>query len=110
MESTVWSAESREALAAVAASVAALAAISGAGTDNVDQSGDADPLRDAELDPWADPLRDRADACLDGLGELARLKARSAALEVRLTADYTEATRANAARGPFSGMPPAPIG
>ena len=39
-------------------------------------------------------MRDLADACLDGLGELARLEARSAALKVRLTADYAEATRA----------------
>ncbi|MDP9981935.1 hypothetical protein J2W14_001319 [Pseudarthrobacter oxydans] len=116
MESTVWSAESREALAAVAASVAALAAISGAGAGHADQSGidqpgtdqpgtdqsgpvpfrDAESLRDAELDPWADPLRDRAEACLDGLAEAAREEARFAALKVRLTADYAEATRAMA--------------
>ncbi|HSL38221.1 MAG TPA: hypothetical protein VK883_15490, partial [Arthrobacter sp.] len=106
MESTVWSAESREALAAVVASVAALAAISGAGADHADQSGvdqsgavpsrDADSLRDAELDPWADPLRDRADSCLDGLSGWAVLEACSAALKVRLTADYAEATRAMA--------------
>ncbi|MDP9982531.1 hypothetical protein J2W14_001919, partial [Pseudarthrobacter oxydans] len=112
----VWSAESMAALAAVAASVAELAAISGAGADNADQSGivqsgieqpgidqsgavrfrDAESLRDAELDPWADPLRDRADACLDGLAEAAREEARFAALKVRLTADYAEATRAMA--------------
>ena len=71
--STVWSAESREALAAVAASVAALAVFTGAGEDHADPasivlSGDADPLRGAGSGPlWADPLRDVADACLDGL-------------------------------------------
>ena len=110
----VWSAEGREALAAVAASVAALAALTSApaglagpsgaghaGPARVDSSGDAGPLleagpsREAGSGPlWADPLRDLADACLDGLGELARLEARSAALKVRLTADYAEATRA----------------
>ncbi|HSL35506.1 MAG TPA: DUF222 domain-containing protein, partial [Arthrobacter sp.] len=106
MESTVWSAESRAALAAVVASVAALAAISGAGADHAGQSGidhsgavpsrDADSLRESASDPWADPLRDRADACLDGLAEAAREEARFAALKVRLTADYAEATRAMA--------------
>ena len=96
----MWSAESRESLAAVAASVAELAAISGAGADHADQSGtdrsgDVSSL-EAESDPWADPLRDRADACLDGLGELARMEAGFAALKVRLTAEYAEATRAMA--------------
>ncbi|MET3950254.1 hypothetical protein ABIB29_001086 [Arthrobacter sp. UYEF36] len=46
-----------------------------------------------------DPLRDLADACLGGLGELARRDARSAALKVRFTADYAEATRALASPG-----------
>jgi hypothetical protein len=103
MESTAWSAESREALAAVAASVAAPAVFSGSGQDHadptgidptgVDQSGDV-PSREAESGPLpADLLRDLADACLDGLGELARQEARSAALKVLLTADYAKATR-----------------
>ncbi|MCU1510708.1 MAG: endonuclease, partial [Arthrobacter sp.] len=85
MESrAAWSTEGREALAAVAASAASLAAVgfAGAGADR------SDPLRDA------DPLRELADACLDGLAELARLEARSAALKVRLTADYAHAARA----------------
>ncbi|HSO89704.1 MAG TPA: HNH endonuclease, partial [Arthrobacter sp.] len=83
---TVWSAESRQAWEAVAASVAALAAFTGAGADSSDASG-ADPSGDVESDPlWADPLRDLADACLDGLAGLARLDARSAALKVRLAA------------------------
>ena len=77
MESTAWSVESREALAAVAASVAALAALTGPGPDLSDPSG-IDPSRDA--DPRRDdPLRDLADACLDGLAEVARLEARTAA-------------------------------
>ncbi|MDI3214103.1 HNH endonuclease signature motif containing protein, partial [Arthrobacter sp. AL12] len=49
---------------------------------------------EAGSDPWADPLRDRADSCLDGLAVAAREEARFAALKVRLTADYAEATRA----------------
>ncbi|CAI3795962.1 HNH endonuclease signature motif containing protein [Pseudarthrobacter sp. MM222] len=83
MESTTaWSTESREALAAVAASIASLAAIACPDTDR------SDPLRDA------DPLRDLADACLDGLAELARVDARFAALKVRLAADYAQAAAA----------------
>ena len=86
-----WSAESREALAAVAASAAALAAVTGAGADRPDSSSTdpsgADALRDA------DPLRDLADGCLDGLAELARLEARTAALKVQLAADYARAAR-----------------
>ena len=96
MESKAWSAESREALAAVAESVAALAAVAGTGVDHADQP-DADPLRGAESGPlWVDPLEDRADACLDGMGEVARMEAGLAALKVRLTADYVESTRAMA--------------
>ncbi|HSL36585.1 MAG TPA: HNH endonuclease, partial [Arthrobacter sp.] len=101
----MWSAESRAALAAVAASVAALAANSGRGADQADQSGIAQsgtdpsgavPSRDAGPDPWDDPLREVAEACLDGLAALARKDARSAALKVRLTAEYAAAVRAMA--------------
>ncbi len=81
---------SGEALAAVAASVAALAAPAGEGADRDDPSG-TDPLRDA------DPLRRRADAALDGLAEVARLEARTAAVKVRMAADYAQATSALAA-------------
>ena len=97
MKSTVWSAESREALAALAASVAALAALTGSGESLADPSGidpsgcrcsDAGPLR------GADPLRDLADACLDGLAGMARVEAGMAALKVLLAADYAQATRA----------------
>ena len=84
--SAAWSAESRAALAAVAASAAALGAVMGAGLDHADPPG-ADPDQ-------ADPLRDLADGCLDGLAEVARLEARTAALKVRLAADYARAARA----------------
>ncbi|WP_043419071.1 HNH endonuclease signature motif containing protein [Arthrobacter globiformis] len=44
----------------------------------------------AVVDPAAgDPLRDQADACLDGMAELGRLEARLAALKVRLVAGYS---------------------
>ena len=82
-----WGAESREAVTAVAASVAVLTAIIGAGADQADLPG-ADRLQ------ASDPLRDLADACLDGLAELARLDARSAALKARLAAEYVRAARA----------------
>ncbi|MET3950391.1 DUF222 domain-containing protein [Arthrobacter sp. UYEF36] len=93
MESTVWSAEAREALAAVAASVAALAVFASGG-DGADRSG-ADPLRGAESDPLrADPLWELADGCLDGMTGVARVEAGMAALKVWLTADYADAARA----------------
>ena len=80
-----WSAESRAALGAVAASAAALAALTGAGgADRTDPPG-ADRLQNA------DPLRDLADGCLDGLAELTRLEARTATLKVQLAADYARA-------------------
>ena len=79
------SAESGAAIEAVAASVAALAALAGAAAS--DDAPAADLLGDG------DPLRRLADGCLDGLAEVARLEARTAALRVRLTADYAQATR-----------------
>ena len=94
MESTAWSVESREALAAVTASMAELAVFAGAGADHGDLSS-ADRLRGAGSDPlWADPLRDLADSCLDGLAGMARVEAGFAALKVLLTADYAQAARA----------------
>jgi hypothetical protein len=45
----------------------------------------------------ADPLRERADAALDGLAEVARLEARAAALKVTLASQYVQASRALAA-------------
>ncbi|MEC5178741.1 HNH endonuclease signature motif containing protein [Arthrobacter sp. CG_A4] len=96
---TAWSAESREAMAAVAASAAVLAGLTGAGAERSDPPAagprrDAHPLLGAGALPGADPLRDLADSCLDGLAETARLEARTAALKVRLAADYAQATRA----------------
>ena len=44
--------------------------------------------------PGADLLRELADACLDGMAEVARLEARSAAVKVRLAAAYAEVSRA----------------
>ena len=44
--------------------------------------------RNAADSPGADLLRELADACLDGLAEVARLEARSAAVKVRLAAEY----------------------
>ncbi|MFF2296518.1 DUF222 domain-containing protein [Arthrobacter sp. NPDC058127] len=81
---TAWSAESSAAVEAVAASVAVLAAFT----------------RAAGSSETADPLRDLADECLDGLAEVARLEARTAALKAQLAADYAHAARALA--------PPAP--
>lgn len=82
--STAWSAESRAALAAVAATTSLLAGY-GAGADPSDPPG-VGPLR------GADPLRNLADHCLDGLAYVARLEAQSAALKVRLAAEYAQAT------------------
>ncbi|MCI9869152.1 DUF222 domain-containing protein [Arthrobacter humicola] len=80
------SAESGATVEAVAASVAALAALAGSA------ASDANPAV-VDSSPDADPLRRLADGCLDGLAEVARLEARTAALRVRLTADYAQATR-----------------
>jgi hypothetical protein len=82
-----WSAETREAVEAVAASAAVLVAFTGVGADRSDPPG-ADPLRNT------DPLQNLADGCLDGLAVVARMEARTAALKVRLTAEYVQATRA----------------
>ncbi|WP_018773292.1 HNH endonuclease signature motif containing protein [Arthrobacter sp. 131MFCol6.1] len=81
----MWSAESGAAVEAVAESAAVLAALAGAAADDADPP--ADPLE------AADPLRRLADGCLDGLAEVARLEARTAALKVQLAADYAQAAR-----------------
>ena len=85
---TVWGAESAAAVESVAASVTVLAGLSGlaagAGADS------------------SDPLRDLADGCLDGLAEVARLEARTAALKASLAADYA---RAATALAPPAGSP-----
>ncbi|WP_442862010.1 DUF222 domain-containing protein, partial [Arthrobacter sp. H-02-3] len=85
-----------------------LAALLGSGSDGPDRPdpaaadalrdandlGDSDALRGAGR-PGAggDPLRDLADGLLDGLAEVARLEARTAALKVQLAADYARAAR-----------------
>ncbi|MCX2746988.1 DUF222 domain-containing protein, partial [Arthrobacter sp. MI7-26] len=95
---TAWGTESRAAVEAVAASVAVLTAFSGAGSVRSDAPGldsprDADFARDADPPRDADPLRRLADDCLDGLAEVARLEARTAALKAKLAADYVHAAR-----------------
>ncbi|MET4135262.1 DUF222 domain-containing protein [Pseudarthrobacter sp. PvP090] len=105
MESTDWSAEVREALAAVAALTAALDSVAGGGADRADlscsdQTGPSfsDRTGPSGAGPlWDDPLRDLADACLDGLGDMAQVEARFAALKVLLAAAYVRATHALAA-------------
>jgi len=46
------------------------------------------PDEACDVSRHADPVLLLADACLDGLAEVARLEARAAALKVRLTAEY----------------------
>jgi hypothetical protein len=78
MESTATS----DALNSVAASIAALYRLcDGARPTGVSGS---------------DPLRQLADRCLDGLTEVARMEARTAALKVRLADTFVEASRAMA--------------
>ncbi|HEX9226353.1 MAG TPA: DUF222 domain-containing protein, partial [Arthrobacter sp.] len=98
MEGADWSAEGREAVAAVAALTAALAAFTGAGANRPDTAA-TEPLRPANPKGGdtlqdSDPLRDLADACLDGLAEVAGLEARTAALKARLAAEYKRAATA----------------
>ncbi|GAA2143898.1 hypothetical protein GCM10009825_34760 [Arthrobacter humicola] len=109
-----WSGDSGVAVEAVAASVAVLAALLGSGSEGPDRSdpaaadarrdandlGDAGALRGSDAVRGAgrpgaggDPLRDLADGLLDGLAEVARLEARTAALKVQLAADYARAAR-----------------
>ena len=78
---------------AVAASVAALTAFIGADADRSDPRG-PDALQVADSSESSDPLRRLADDCLDGLAEVARLEARTAALKAKLAADYVQAARA----------------
>ncbi|MBT2534140.1 DUF222 domain-containing protein, partial [Arthrobacter sp. ISL-48] len=77
-----------QALSAVAASVAVLDRIIRLDfRDRTDGSGVAGD--------WdSDPLRRRADACLDGLAEVARFEAKTAAMKVQLAAEYLEVAEA----------------
>ncbi|MEZ2392013.1 DUF222 domain-containing protein [bacterium RCC_150] len=123
---TAWSAEGVAAMDAVAASVAVLSVFTGADGHRgagaagvcacagaagdcddarlcVDSVADADSLKDSDLlsDPGsafdADPLRCLVDDCLDGLAEVARLEARTAALKAQLAVDFARASAAMAA-------------
>ena len=83
-----------ETVEAIDASVSALAAFvrratgnAVPGTDGVALTGDPDSA-------GVDPLRDQADAHLDGLAELAKVEAQLAALKVQLVAGYAKAEKA----------------
>ena len=83
----------REAVAAVVAAAVALAASPGVDAGRGGPSGPNDvSVADAVRD--VDPLRCLADACLDGLAEVARLEARTAALKVWLSRGYARAAEA----------------
>ncbi|MBT2532658.1 DUF222 domain-containing protein, partial [Arthrobacter sp. ISL-48] len=73
-----------EALEAIEASVAALAVFVRGASGSLGSTG-------------PDPLRDQADACLDGLAEVTRAEAGMAALKVHLAAGYAGAAEAIAA-------------
>ncbi|MFE4230660.1 hypothetical protein ACFRJ8_22510 [Arthrobacter sp. NPDC056886] len=79
---------------AVAASAARLAAFTSASA--AAESGGPSGANLPASDLWrdADPLRSLADGYLDGLAEVARLEARTAAAKVRLAAGYAQATGA----------------
>ncbi len=85
-----------ETLEAMTASVATLSLCAGTGA----WSGSAAARGPVDLgatsggaggEAAADPLRDQADACLDGLAEVARMEARLAALKVYFAAGYAAA-------------------
>ncbi|WP_462200147.1 HNH endonuclease signature motif containing protein [Arthrobacter sp. B2a2-09] len=95
---TAWSADSKAAIEAIAASVAVLTAFIDAGADRSDPPApdspqDAEFPADADSSESTDPLRQLADGCLDGLAEVARLEARTAALKAKLAADYLRTAR-----------------
>lgn len=71
-------------LEAMESSLARLAAFAGRGAGNAAATG-------------ADPLRDEADACLDGMAEVASMEAMLAGLKVHFTAGYAGAAAAMAA-------------
>ncbi|MFF2316720.1 DUF222 domain-containing protein [Arthrobacter sp. NPDC058097] len=62
----------------------------------VDRAAGNVPLQDDPAPSHVDPLREQADACLDGLHEVAKVEARLAALKVQLTAGYANAEKAMA--------------
>ena len=64
----------------------------------VDPGSGADPRSGAD---FGDPLRDQADAYLDGLAGLARVEAQVAALKVQLAAGYAAVAEAPGGAGLF---------
>lgn len=78
-----------ETMEAIDASVSALAVLVRSTTGDGALSGD--PAADGG---GVDPLRDQADAHLDGLAELAKVEAQLAALKVQLVAGYANAEKA----------------
>ncbi|MBT2547160.1 HNH endonuclease signature motif containing protein [Arthrobacter sp. ISL-65] len=80
-----------ETMEAIDASTPVLAAFVRRGTGGLAFQGTDSPASDG-----GDPLREQADACLDGLTELARMEARMAALKVQLVAGYAAAEEAMA--------------
>ncbi|MGP4033245.1 DUF222 domain-containing protein [Pseudarthrobacter sp. 1C304] len=100
----VFSAESREAARALAASAAALAAHIDADPSGLPDDGspdgrseDGSPEDGSDPLEGGDPLRDLADACLDGLAGLARVEAQGAALKALVAAEYLHTSEALAA-------------
>src|SRR5881392_2951423 len=112
---TVWSAEcaaAMEAVAALAASIGARDAFpaptragepASESAHHPDSAQDPDSLQDtgsdngeAGSDSGADPLRRQVDECLDGLAEIVRLEAWTAARKAQLTVGYAQAARAKA--------------
>jgi hypothetical protein len=88
----VFSVEVREATRALAASAAELVALMDA-----DPSGfPDDDSPDGACDPveGGDPLRDLADACLDGLAGIARVESQAAALKVLVGGEYLDTSEA----------------
>jgi len=88
--------EARQAVAELATSAAAFAVSVGVGTGPIVQSGAnalAADLPAAELGD-ADPIRELAGQCLDGLALVARLESCLAAVKVRLAADFVAAGEA----------------
>ncbi|WP_258229006.1 HNH endonuclease signature motif containing protein [Arthrobacter sp. HMWF013] len=78
----------RTAVAAAIASVAGLVEEL-AGVLDCPSAAPAGPMRVADAD--ADPMHEFSEACLEGLGVLARVEAATAAVKVRLVAAYAEA-------------------
>lgn len=73
---------------------AAVTSIRGLADELVDVLGPSSGDSDGDHRDAYDPLGHLADSCLDGLGVVARIEAATAAVKVRLLAEYAEATAA----------------